>query len=265
MSPAAPYRAVVFLDLDGTLLDEHHQGTPEARELLRRLEEREVLPAVATGRCTWEVAELLGDPAAASGVMSGGCCTWLHGALVQEQRLDRALVAEIADFSRTRGEALSFFAADCYAATTIAEPVASSMTSLGVPLADVPVDPDFWRDHVVQFVNAYIPEAADAAYRARFGDRAHFTRYSAGAVDILPRGVSKGHAAQALLAADPRLAGVPTFAFGDERNDLDIFARVGTGIAMPGSHPELLARAGETAPLPGPAGIAAALQRHGLL
>jgi hypothetical protein len=34
---------------------------------------------------------------------------------------------------------------------------------------------------------------------------------------------------------------------------------------MPGSHPELLARAGETAPLPGPAGIAAALQRHGLL
>ena len=49
------YKALAFFDLDGTLLDEHSQITPEISEAMHRLRQNDVLPIIATGRTETEV------------------------------------------------------------------------------------------------------------------------------------------------------------------------------------------------------------------
>ena len=49
------YKALAFFDLDGTLLDEHSQITPEISEAMHRLRQNDVLPIIATGRTETEI------------------------------------------------------------------------------------------------------------------------------------------------------------------------------------------------------------------
>lgn len=51
------YKAVVFFDLDQTLLNDDKQVPPENVAALKALEANQILPVIATGRNYYELAE----------------------------------------------------------------------------------------------------------------------------------------------------------------------------------------------------------------
>ncbi|AIY03254.1 hypothetical protein ART_3655 [Arthrobacter sp. PAMC 25486] len=82
--------------------------------------------------------------------------------------------------------------------------------------------------------------------------------------ELFQRGISK---ADGVAAALSRLgiAQKDSIAFGDGQNDLEMLAYAGLGVAVEGSHPDLLAIADRTALPPHQHGIAAAFAELGLI
>ncbi|MCH4250374.1 MAG: HAD hydrolase family protein [Microbacteriaceae bacterium] len=260
-----PYRAVVFLDLDGTLLDDSHRAGDDAHALLRRMRRADVLPVMATARNTWEVRDLLGEEAAATGVVSSGCVVRSRGTVLDLHTVPKETLAALVAQASDLGDDLGFFTEEQYAVTARSETVLADMQLLGEAPESVPVDPDLWLREQLSYVCVYAHNGDITPYREAFGEALSLTPFSDTAYTGLPAGASKANGASRLLRKDPRARHAPTFSFGDERNDCELSELVDVGVAMPGSRPELLAVANETAPAAGPAGIEAVLRRHGLL
>lgn len=53
------YKAVVFFDLDQTLLNDDKQVPPENVAALKALEANQILPVIATGRNYYELADIM--------------------------------------------------------------------------------------------------------------------------------------------------------------------------------------------------------------
>jgi len=113
--------------------------------------------------------------------------------------------------------------------------------------------PDLGRSirHPVSKVLAVGDEGATLAAfgeaRAHFAGRAEVTISHPRFMEFLAPGVSKGRAVRWLA----RRRGIPlaqVMAIGDQRNDLEMVAAVGHGVAMPGSPAEVLAAARYVAP-----------------
>ncbi len=83
--------------------------------------------------------------------------------------------------------------------------------------------------------------AMTAAVSASVGDGAALVNSEPEYLEVLPRGVSKKTAAEA-LCGHLGLTLNDVVAFGDNLNDLDLLVACGRGVAMSNSHPEVLAR-----------------------
>jgi Cof subfamily protein (haloacid dehalogenase superfamily) len=251
-----PIRLVV-LDLDGTLIVDDSGVGPRTRSAVRKALDRGVVVAIATGRMPSSAmvfagplgltAPLIGYQGALIRTMPKPGRTL--GRILVHTPLSAAVAKEVIAWARSRG----------------LDPHLNHLERF-IIRADDPMLDDYSRftgaravlvpdydaiDHPVTKILAPGEEALVAAAlaeaRVTFAGRAMVTISHPRFLEFAAAGVSKGRAVRWLA----RRLGVPleqTMAIGDERNDLEMIAAVGHGVAMPTAPPDVRSVARYVAP-----------------
>jgi Cof subfamily protein (haloacid dehalogenase superfamily) len=275
--------AAVFLDVDGTLVNEHGVVPDSARTAVRRARANGHLVFLCTGRSVsqlWpEIVEIGFDGvvAAAGGYVEvGGEVLANHGVAVDEVRHVVAFFGERdVDFlleshdglfgsPRVQHRLRQLF----YGTVTDEEARAKMERGLGSFIDSIQVGavPDGTRVNKVLFLDSHV--SLDEI-RAEFAEAfevlpASVPKFGDNSGELTQVGVHKASGIEAIikhLGIDRR----QTLAIGDGYNDLEMLAEVGLGIAMGNAPQAVKDVADEVTSTPDQDGVFAAFHRHGLL
>jgi len=231
--------SIVFLDIDGTLLDSRHQVMPYTRNHLKQLQERGVPLVLCSARPPEGVslaaaqAELQGPRAC----YNGGLIFDENGTILRDTGIDIRLAMDFRQFVSERFPELAV-SAYLYNVWLVEDPrdprirreaEISGCTPLKGSLEQVAST----ASHIHKLLcmgDAMRIRALQKEIRDRFPQLTAL-RSNAAYLEILPLESTKGSAAQVLLAhygLDPKQA----VAFGDNDVDLDMLQYCGFGVAM---------------------------------
>ena len=228
--------ALVVSDVDGTLVDKRKQLTPGVTAAVARLKEAGVGFTIISARPRsgmLPIADALGIDAP-MGAFNGGIVFTRDGTVRSHATIDRAVVAGV--FALAHGAAVDIwvFADDRWYATTDRgvhvehERIASNQS----PIVRDDFTALYDRADKVTFVSDDAALLAGLAERAAaFADRATIVQSQTYYLDVTALAANKGDGITALAAA----IGVPlaaTAAFGDQANDLAMFARASVSYVM---------------------------------
>lgn len=238
-------KRIVFFDLDGTLCpNQDMQVAPELIPLFREFKNDGTLPVIASGRSFYEVAPLLDQLQVDSFILSNGCYIVSQGQVVQNYQMPNELIQAILQVAEAHQHNVGFFNQSEYAVTGMNTVTQNHMTSMH--LEHTRIAPLFYQSHLTNFLNVYLNDTQEQIYHELFNKQLNIIRYAPLAIDILPLGISKAQAIAKMIAKND-LSHVPTYAFGDQNNDLSMFETVDYGIAMKDAIPELKKVAAYTA------------------
>jgi len=252
-----PYR-LVALDLDGTLLNDDGQISPEDAAALRRFAQSGGTVVLASGRMTeniWPFYDALG--------IEGPTIAY-NGAMLRNPRpeggepiLHLPLPARYADalidYAQQEHLQLNYYLDERLYARD--DPALRAYTDLYARQTGAVFHfvPDLERFRGCEPTKALIvadPPVRDALYQewqARWGAEVTVVRTNPEYLEFLHKEAGKGLALEALA----RHYGIPqslTLAFGDSFNDISMLEWAGCGVAVANAHPEVKAAADWVSP-----------------
>lgn len=276
-------RRAVFLDVDGTLIDEVGQVPASAAEAIRGARAHGHLVLLSTGRSLVELWPRILDIGFDGLIAASGAYVSVGGEVLVRHRLSPRQVDHVAGFFADNGVDCYFQAEDGVYATSAARShlrrlIRSSISdeSLLAELEDglfgfidsIRVEADPREASITKVIYFDSPLGLDRI-RAEFAPD----------FEVIPSSVPLfgPHSGEMSLAGVHKASGIDvvldhlgidrsdTIALGDSYNDLEMLAHVGTGIAM-GNAPEAVKEvADEVTTAPEEDGIMLAFRRHGLL
>ncbi len=232
---------LVVSDVDGTLVDGRKQLTPGVTAAVRRLREAGIGFTIISARPRSgmvRIAEALGIDAP-MGAFNGGIVFTRDGTVRRHHRIDRAVAEGM--FALADGIAVDrwVFADDQWYASTDRgvhvehERVASDQA----PIVTRDFSALYDRADKVTFVSDDAALLKELAEKARgFADRATIVQSQTYYLDVTARAANKGDGIAALADA-MQVPLAETAAFGDQANDVPMFARAAVSYAM-GQGPE---------------------------
>ncbi|MFD1486077.1 Cof-type HAD-IIB family hydrolase [Lacticaseibacillus baoqingensis] len=236
-------KAVALFDLDKTLLNDDKVIPPENVAALHALRANGVLPALATGRNHYELGAIMAAGGLDSAIEANGAAVFFAGQQVLQHPLPPAQVAALVAQTEQDGFAIAFHN-ETQAALTRQTPATQAHYRDFIHKPQPAVVPDFYVHQPVLMIVLYIPDtpanaAVVARYRQQFPQLAIYRNAPAG-LDVVSAQVNKATGLEALMA-QPQLHGLPTYAFGDGNNDMEIIQQATVGIAMGNALPQVAA------------------------
>ncbi len=256
-------RRAIFLDIDGTLVDDHAVVPDSAREAVRRARANGHLVFLCTGRSMAEVFDGILDVGFDGVIAAAGGYVEVGGEVLLHQTIPVEQVRRVTAFFRDHGTEYlleanaGLFGSDGFV-TRVRELVLGGVTDEDVlaqleravgPFLDtvqVPADPTRTDINKIAFLHS--PVTLDEV-RAALGDT--FTvipgtvpLFGPNSGELSLPGVHKATAIAALLE-DLGMDVADTIAYGDGHNDLEMLQHVAVGVAMGNAVPELKAVADE--------------------
>ncbi|MFH5182168.1 Cof-type HAD-IIB family hydrolase [Paenibacillus sp. TAB 01] len=220
---------IVFLDIDGTLVNENKEIPESTIHAIRQLKSKGIEPVIATGRAPYffaHIAELLDIH---SYVSLNGAYVVYKGKVVQKYPIPKEDLELLNRLAGSHGHPLVFQGEASYFANTENHPhVLDSIHSLKVELPGY--NPNFWQEADICQAFLHCTEADEHRYEQAFPNL-RLVRWHPYAIDVMPVGGSKARGILDLLRAlelEPSQAA----AFGDGLNDREMLELVGMGIAM---------------------------------
>lgn len=232
-------RLAVF-DIDRTLIPpERGELAPETAEALRQLQKNGIRTAIASGRLlSFLPPELLALGFDYYILSNGACVADSSGRLLHQKTMDGATVDALVEEMCRRGHPIDlrytggrvsgnpdctvmermqqFWAAQGF----VKEPPKALLEEITPPVGELPIS-----------CSGYIPEAELPDFIRRFPQLDFLPVFESPLCDINQAGVSKATG----LGRICELTGIDpseTIAFGDDRNDLELIAAAGIGVAM---------------------------------
>ena len=248
--------ALIALDMDGTLLNSHHETTAYTRAALRRAAESGRAVAIATGRCLSELTgHLQRMPEVRYVICESGAC--IHdvreGRDIRHETISRAEAARVIEAARAFDLLAQMFIEN--QSYIRAEPGASIAAYHAETFRCVFEEGSLWRPDLYEWFLSGRAEAGKFnLYFTCAEDRARMRRALAGSsltladttglgLEISSANSTKGRALRRLCAA----LGIPlerTMAVGDSDNDVDMLEAAGFAVAMGNAVPRARAAAG---------------------
>jgi Cof subfamily protein (haloacid dehalogenase superfamily) len=254
------YKALAFFDLDGTLLDEHSQITPEIAEAMQRLRKNDVLPIIATGRTETEVLAIREAAGITSNIVMNGAFIRIDGKEVFSDTLDKDLCARMMTAVRAHGDELSYYNENGFWATGHNDEMINAYKYVRSPLPEI--DPlRYEKDRINMMLVLGI--ANETFYKEQFPELT-FYRNTPFSIDVVKNGISKGTGIKKLVDLLD-LKDVPTFGFGDGSNDFAMLEACDHKIAMGNALQELKEIADFVTHKNTEGGIVHALNHYGLI
>jgi Cof subfamily protein (haloacid dehalogenase superfamily) len=231
---------MVFLDLDGTLLNEEKMIPESNKKAVRLLQEKGIFTVIATGRIPQQFADIRQELNIDSYVSINGQYVVFEGEVIYTNPLDPHVLHDITNMAISKGHAVAYCNQDTIKASEGNHPfIKTSFDELR--MAYPTVDREFYKTAATYQGHLYCDSLDAQLYEELFSEFS-FVRWDQYAADILPKGCSKAMGIQKILEA----AGVnkeDSYAFGDGLNDLEMLTMVGTGIAMGNAVPKAKAAA----------------------
>lgn len=224
-------KALVFFDLDGTLLQADKSVTAEVVAAIKALRQHDVVPAIATGRNVFEVQYVLDATGINTIVAANGSYVQAHGQAVAQTRLDRQTVTQFNAYAKAHHDPVGWYNQAGFA---LSAANADTKANYQLLQLDAHVEPDWYQTHPVNFMFVFERDQ-DMILPPKF-PQLSMVRNNPRGLDVMAQGVTKMSGIKQLLA-QPGFRGVTTYAFGDAENDLPMFAGVDHAIAMGNGQP----------------------------
>ncbi|KRN28987.1 HAD superfamily hydrolase [Lactobacillus selangorensis] len=227
------YQGIVFFDLDGTLLNDEKQVPQENLAALAQLQKNNILPALSTGRNLFELKDLLAATHIDTVNGANGAYVMYHNEKLSAAPISPKTIEALNEKARSEDLQIAYYNDQHFAVTGKNQLVEDNYHMLR--FNQVPVDPDFYKQEPVYMMLLFTPHQPkldrQIEYEDEFADQLHFFRNGPYALDVVRNGIDKGVGIKTLLK-DAKLEGVPTYAFGDGYNDLEMFQAVDHPISM---------------------------------
>ena len=228
----------MFFDLDGTLLNEDKVVLESAKRAVHALQEKGIYTAISTGRSPQMFDWLLEELNINSYVSMNGQHVIFEGQEIYSNPMDSDVLHDLSNLAKSKGHGLTYSNHKKFKVSVENHPhIIPSFESL--KLGYPQVEAEFYKRSPVHQVQLYCERRDAQLYVERYSDHT-FISWGDYASDMLPKGSSKAVGVQKMLEK----LGIQkenSYAFGDGTNDFEMFALVGTGIAMGNAVPELKA------------------------
>ncbi|MBN9224353.1 MAG: hypothetical protein ABS63_08980 [Microbacterium sp. SCN 70-27] len=241
-------RRAVFLDVDGTIMQNGHYIPPSAAAAIRAARDRGHLVFLSTGRGMAEIQGELWDIGFDGAVSNGGAFATLGDEVVAAAQFTPDEVAALERYLEGSDIHWYFQSFDqLFASDGLPAMMAAKVVGTGIPMKVFHDPSDFDPARMAKLV--FVTENADAAERA-IADLGRTFAVVSGTIplpgwssgEVAPQGVHKGAAILALLERLDIGAG-DAIGVGDNWNDAEMFDVCGTSVAMGNAAPGVQALA----------------------
>lgn len=220
--------AIVFFDLDGTLLTSDVTVANTTIAAINQLQKNNILPVIATGRTVCEVQHIMQQAKIDSIVAMNGQSVFYQGQHIFSNNIDKAIIERVIAFSKAiTAIPLAFYSDKIMVISELSEPAITFYQYL--KQAAPPVNTDVYRHEPIQMM-LLLCQSGEEQYIDEFPELA-FIRNTPYCVDVFNAGGSKAFGIKKLLE-NKGFENIPTYAFGDGLNDIEMFQLVDYPIAM---------------------------------
>ncbi|WP_366249468.1 Cof-type HAD-IIB family hydrolase [Terribacillus aidingensis] len=229
-------KRIVFLDIDGTILNTKGEIPQATKEAVQALKENGHYVAIATGRAPFMFEEIRKELGINSFVSYNGQYVVFEDEVIYRNPIKREHLLHLYDEASEKEHAMVFMGDTIMKASeTDNEFVRDSLASLGFTYPEI--DKDYFH-HEPIYQALLFCEADDQEEYSSHHNHVRFIRWHPLSCDVLPGDGSKKIGVMKLLeAAD--LSVELSYACGDGLNDLEMIEFAGTGIVMGNAVPEL--------------------------
>ncbi|MCC5894446.1 MAG: Cof-type HAD-IIB family hydrolase [Alkalibacterium sp.] len=221
--------ALVFFDLDGTLLNEESLVDEEVKKALVELKEKGAVPFIATGRSPIEIQHVLEETVIDSLISLNGQFIQYEGEEVYRNVIPKSLVTGLKELTDKKNMPLSLYSSDKIRATRYSETLKNAYNYIHEAPPAIDRDLDEEEDILMMLVLN-----ADASLDKEIIDafpELSFYRNTPYSIDTITKDHSKATGIDALLESI-NMQDVPLYAFGDGANDKEMLERVDHSVAM---------------------------------
>ncbi|MRG86779.1 Cof-type HAD-IIB family hydrolase [Salinibacillus xinjiangensis] len=218
---------IVFFDLDGTLLNATSDVDPDVIAVIEELKENGYEPVIATGRSVVEVEEVLEKTGIHSIISMNGQHGIFNGETLYQNKISIDILERLREMVMSRGEEIAFYNVNQIRVTGHNDIVQKAYEKIHSPVP--PIDGDMLDKTNVNMA-LVLADTGDEEYKQAFPELS-FIRNSPFSMDVIPKQGSKASGIKTFLEI-LQIKDIPTFAFGDGNNDMEMFELVDYGIAM---------------------------------
>src|SRR5690625_715268 len=219
---------IIFLDIDGTLVDEHKVIPLSTKKAIRQLQQAGVHVALATGRPPFMYEHIRKELNIQTYVSFSGQHAVVNGETVYQRPINAQSMIALHEQALTKKFPMVFMSDTIMRSTVANHPyVKQSLARLKFPYPEV--EQHFPLQQTVYQALLFC-EAENNNIKNDHTDL-YFLRWHKYAIDILPKGGSKAVGINKVMEA-LNLDHENSYAIGDGMNDFEMFQEVGTSIAM---------------------------------
>lgn len=222
-------KAVVFFDLDGTLLNAETKLDRDVIQAIHTLQQNDIQPVIATGRNVFEIHNVLKQTGINTLVSANGSYVVNDGKTIFTANITTALITKLTHFIHDNNDSYAVLNSQTDRINRVTTNVKKTYHFINSPIPII--NPVFWQSNSIQMMLVFTTPDHDEQYRSTFGDDLSFYRQTPYSLDVVSAGGSKLSGINRLLSL-PAYQNVPTYAFGDGNNDLSMFEAVDHPIAM---------------------------------
>lgn len=220
-------KAIVFFDLDGTLLADDKSVSQDNLAALQALRANDVLPVIATGRNIFEIQYVLDQTGIDAIVSANGSYVIYRGKKLAAATIPVSLIEAFNAFAKQQGDPVAWYNATSFG---LSGTNADTMENYRLLKLHPDLDPTWYQQHDSNFMFVFNRDK-EALYQREFAGQLDLVRNNARGLDTMLAGVSKSTGIQHLVE-DAGLTGIPTYGFGDALNDIPMLKLVDHPVVM---------------------------------
>lgn len=220
-------KGLVFFDLDGTLLNDKSQIDADVVEAIAKLKQNNYVPIVATGRTIVEIEHILKEAGIDSIISMNGQHGVYNGKEVYDKQIPKDSIRRLKERVLSNRQQIAFYnpgkiriTGHSYMAEKCFEYVNGEL-----PL----IDGQMYEKEPINML-LVLTDTGDDEYRDEFPEF-NFVRNSPFSIDVFEEDVSKAEGIK-IFIKELQFEDLPTYAFGDGLNDMEMFEIVDYPIAM---------------------------------
>lgn len=220
--------AIVFFDLDGTLLTSDVVVANSTIDAIDNLHRNNIMSVIATGRTVCEVRHIMQQAKIDSIVAMNGQSVFYQGNHIFSNNINVNVIKRIMEFSKNEMNIpIALYNDKIMRISELTDPAIKFYRYLKQAIPSV--DANIYNNSPIQML-LLLCEEGEEQYIDKFPELS-FIRNTPYCVDVFNQGGSKAFGIKKLLASK-NFQDVPTYAFGDGLNDIEMFELVDHPIAM---------------------------------
>ena len=222
-------KALVFFDLDGTLLNGRSEVDQEVTAALEKLKENGGIPFIATGRSPLEIQHVLDTTPIESFITLNGQYIMYEGKEIYRSQIPQETLIRLKAAADELRLAVSFYTSDKIRVTSTSKEVDKAYDFIHAksPL----VDAEIHLNEEVLMALILTTDNADVEWFKEAFPELSFYRNTPYSIDVITKGNSKATGIQELVKL-MQFDEIPIYAFGDGPNDLEMVTHADHGVAM---------------------------------